>query len=65
MKLDTKTGALVTLVVCGGIYAFMLTKGQKPPPGLDQVIIAAAATLFVVKDAKVESEAKKTLGQKP
>ena len=54
MKLDTKTGAIITLVICGGVYALMLSKGQKPPAGLDQVIIGAAATLFVVKDAKNE-----------
>ena len=63
MRLDTKTGATVTLVVCGSIYALMLVKGQKPPPGLDQIIIGAAATLFVVKDASNEKAAKKTLGQ--
>jgi hypothetical protein len=63
VKLDTKTGAIITLVICGGIYGLMLAKGQKPPAGLDQVLIAAAATLFVVKDAKDEAAAKKLDGK--
>lgn len=54
MKLDTKTGAIITLVVCGAVYVLMISKGQKPPAGLDQVIIGAAAALFVVGDSKAE-----------
>jgi hypothetical protein len=62
MKLNTKTGAIITLVVCGGVYVLMLTKGQKPPAGLDQVIVAAAAALFISQDAADEKVMKKTLG---
>lgn len=66
MKLDTKTSAIITLVVCGGVYAYMTSKGQKPPPALDQALIAAAATLFVMKDAIDEKAVKKTLkGEQP
>ncbi len=64
MKLNTKTGAIVTLVICGGVYGLMVAKGQKPPAGLDQLLIAAAAALFISKDAQVESDAKKFLKEK-
>lgn len=57
VKLTTKGGAIITLAVCGGVYAYMTSKGQKPPAGLDQVIIGAAATLFVVQDANEEKAA--------
>lgn len=49
MKLTPKAGALVTLVVAGGAYVYLSAKGQKPPPGLDQVIVAAAGMLVVDK----------------
>lgn len=59
MKLDPRTSAIVTLVFSGAAYALLISKGQKPPAGLDQLIVAAAATLFVVKDKAVEDEVKK------
>lgn len=51
-KLDPKTGAIITLVVLGAVYGLMLAKGEKPPAGFEQIMVAAASTLFIAKDSE-------------
>jgi hypothetical protein len=52
LKFDTKTGATVVLVVMAVVYITMLVKGIDPPAGFEQIMVGAAATIFVTQDRK-------------
>ena len=52
--MNRKTSAIIALVVLGVIYGLMLAKGIHPPAGYEQVLVAAAAAVFVTQDAAAQ-----------
>lgn len=50
--MNPKVASAITLVVLGVAYAAMLAKGIKPPPMYEQLLVAAAGALIVVKDGE-------------
>jgi hypothetical protein len=53
--MNAKNGATAVLIVMGVIYAIMLLKGINPPAGFEQIMVGAAATIFVAGDRKALS----------
>ena len=50
MKLNRRQlTAGVTAVILGAINGYLMAKGQKPPPALNQAFIAAVGVLFAPK----------------